>query len=45
MAGPFHAQRARVGLAVGGVVQDRQHMVKEVLNGQVHAFQVALGGS
>ena len=43
-AGPFHAQRAGVGLAVGGVVQYGQHVVEEVLDGQVEAFQVAAGG-
>ena len=41
-AGPLHAQRAGVGLAVGRVVQHRQRVVEQVLDSQPRPVQVRL---
>ena len=43
-AGPLHAQRAGVGDAVGGVVEDGEDVVEEVLDAEAEGVEVARGG-
>ena len=44
-AGPFHAQRAGVGLAVGGVVEGGEDVVEQVFDIETEAVEVAACGS
>ena len=39
-AGPLHAQRAGVGDAVGGVVEDGEDVVEEVLDAEAEGVEV-----
>ena len=42
-ARPLHAQRARVGLAVGGIVQHGEHVVEQVFHAHAEAVEVTPG--
>ena len=44
-SGPFHLERSRVGLAVGGIVESGEDMVKQVFHADAQPVEVASGGT